>query len=513
MKKQIVAFRGINYSDQTQDGELRDALNVSARRLPYLATRKGREKLEEYAGATAMAARGVLAVVQGTQLLYDGEVVGQVIQGEKQFAVVGNKLVIWPDKTYLDLETKTIQALAASVTGTGASFKADDGVLTSGSGWMDLTTLFKAGDGVSISGCKEAGNNQDLVIKSVTKSTLTFGANVLKDATETGSITIERKIPDLDYICASENRLWGCSNQTQTIYGSALGDPTNFFVYEGVSTDSYAASVGSEGEFTGCCKHASSVLFWKQTKLHKLLGSYPAEYVLYDYSIEGLQAGCHKSLQVINEVLYYLGTHGVYAYSGGMPTLISACFGERSFTKGVAGTDGEAYYLSAWERGRCQLMVYETKSGLWMKEDEVDAVDFARMGKDLYLLSRDGGIYKMDSGLDDKNLKWMAQFTPFYETLEGRKRFSKLLLRLELPKGTWMKAEMRCDGGRWREAGTVVGGEKATAKGRGGPAGGPDGVQLRLPISRCDQFELRLSGCGPCTLQAMMLEYRVGSDV
>lgn len=142
MKKQIVAFRGINYSDQTQDGELRDALNVSARRLPYLATRKGREKLEEYAGATAMAARGVLAVVQGTQLLYDGEVVGQVIQGEKQFAVVGNKLVIWPDKTYLDLETKTIQALAASVTGTGASFKADDGVLTSGSGWMGPDDAF-----------------------------------------------------------------------------------------------------------------------------------------------------------------------------------------------------------------------------------------------------------------------------------------------------------------------------------------------------------------------------------
>ena len=107
-KKQIVTFRGINYADQTQDGDLRAGLNLSARRLPYLTTRRGRKKLEQYTGATAMTARGVLVVVQGTDLLYDGEVAGQVTAGEKQFAVVGNKLVIWPDKTYLDLDTRTI---------------------------------------------------------------------------------------------------------------------------------------------------------------------------------------------------------------------------------------------------------------------------------------------------------------------------------------------------------------------------------------------------------------------
>ena len=76
-----------------------------------------------------------------------------------------------------------------------------------------------------------------------------------------------------------------------------------------------------------------------------------------------------------------------------------------------------------------------------------------------------------------------------------------------------MKVQMRCDGGRWREAGTILGRTPATAKGRGGPMGGPDSMQLRLPISRCDKFELRLSGRGPCTLQAMVLEYRLGSDV
>lgn len=478
-----------------------------------MTTRRGRKKLEQYTGATAMTARGVLVVVQGTDLLYDGEVAGQVTAGEKQFAVVGNKLVIWPDKTYLDLDTRTIHPMGASVTGTGASFKAEDGTITVNSGWEDLTTHFKDGDAVSITGCAKQDNNKDLVIQSVNKTVLTFGKNTLTDGTETGELTIARKVPDLDFICESENRLWGCENKTQTIYGSALGDPTNFFVYTGVSTDSYAVAVASEGDFTGCCKLASSVLFWKETKLHKLLGSYPAEYALYDYNIEGLQKNCHKSLQIINEVLYYLGTHGVYAYSGSMPTLISAAFGQTSFTDGVAGTDGDTYYLSATDGSGYHLMLFETRSGLWMREDAQEAVDFARLGKDLYMLSRAGEVYQMDSGQEDGSLEWMAQFTPFHETLEGRKLFSKVLLRMELPEGAWMKVQMRCDGGRWREAGTILGRTPATAKGRGGPMGGPDSMQLRLPISRCDKFELRLSGRGPCTLQAMVLEYRLGSDV
>ena len=175
----------------------------------------------------------------------------------------------------------------------------------------------------------------------------------------------------MDFICESENRLWGCSNSAQTIYASSMGDPTNFYVYEGLSTDSYALAVGSEGNFTGCCKLSSSVLFWKETKLHKILGGYPAEYSLYTYDIEGLQAGCHKSIQVINEVLFYMGLHGIYAYSGGTPSLISGNFGDRSFTDAVAGNDGDSYYLSAKEGDAHHVLVYEAKYGIWVREDEL----------------------------------------------------------------------------------------------------------------------------------------------
>lgn len=499
-KSEIVAMRGINFSDALQDGDLAESKNLSARRYPYIATRRARAKQAQYAGCTAMTAWAKLVVVQGTDLLYEGAVRGQVTAGAKQFAVVNTKLVIWPDKKYLDLNTMELLPLAELLTGTGAVFTGNS--ITIAWDGVDLTEHFKAGDGIKVSGCvTEESNNKDIVIKSVTATEIFVNDDTFTEATESDApISFERSVPDMDYICESENRLWGCSNNKQTIYASALGDPTNFNVFQGLSTDSYALAVGSEGEFTGCCKLSSSVLFWKQNKLHKMLGTYPAEYSLYSYDIEGLQAGCHKSLQVINEVLFYMGLHGIYAYSGGTPSLISANFGEKAFTDAVAGNDGDSYYLSVRDGDAYRLMIYETRSGIWVHEDDIRCIDFARIGKDMYFADGDGDIYLADTGADDPDIEWFAQFTPFYETIQGRKVYSKMLLRLELPEKSYVIASTRQDGGPWREAGRVVG--RAV-----------DAVPMRIPLTRCDKFEIRLSGKGPCAILSILREFSVGSEV
>lgn len=613
-QSEIVAMRGINYSDQIQDGDLRDILNLSARRYPYITTRHKRAQRKEYAAATALTAWGKLVAVEGTNLLYDGEIVGQVSEGEKQFAVVNTKMVIWPDRVYLDLVTKEIKSLGAvtdtlrgsatftknsltctinlpkgsktsdrlgrnysesysvyaysykSVEWTGSAWNTSGGkassvtagnlvgryVILDTSGhlpiyfstesrpnenkaglygiitsvgyeriessnaeyfWFtadvydgsktneDFTTLFSVGDAITIEGCATLKqNNTTAVVSDVSGTKLTFSSDIFTAGTESAVIKVSRKIPALDYICESENRLWGCSNADQTIYASALGDPTNFYLYEGVATDSFAVTVGTEGNFTGCCKYSSSILFWKETKLHKILGSFPAEYTLYTNEIEGLQKGCHKSLQVINEVLFYMGPHGVYAYSGGTPSLISANFGDHEFGDAVAGNDGDNYYLSVTEGEETHLMVYETRNGIWVREDDTRAVDFARIGKDLYFLDSSGNVWLADSRQDDPDVEWLAQFTPFYETIQGRKTYSRLLLRLELPKGSYLIAEVCTDGKVWRECGKVVGRER-------------DAVPLRIALNRCDKFEVRLRGKGPCTILSMLREFSVGSDV
>ncbi len=498
-RREILSMRGINYADAAQDGDLADSLNISARRFPYISTRHAREEIDGYSSVTAMTAWDKLVCVDGTSLIFDGKVVGTVLPGDKQFAVVNTKLVIWPDKVYLDLTTSTVKPLGASASGSGATFGKNTLTI---SGWgVDLTTKFSVGDAVEIEGCSNAMNNKSIIIKALTSTEITTtddAFNEVSDSTQT--VTISRDIPDMDFICESENRLWGCSSTKQTLFASAQGDPTNFYIYEGTSMDSYALPVGSEGAFTGCCKLSSSVLFWKETKLHKILGSYPAEYSLYTYNLEGLRSGCHKSMQVINEVLFYMGLHGVYAYSGGTPSLMSANFGNRDFSDAIAGNDGDSYYLSVKEGPDKHLYVYETRSGIWVKEDEVYCKDFARIGKELYMLMDDGHVYRSDSGHYDDDLEWMAQFTPFYETAGGRKTHSKIILRTELPKGSYMVVEVRFDGGSWKEACKIIGKSN-------------DAVPLRVVMERCDKFEVRLSGKGPCTIMDFVREFSVGSEV
>ena len=501
-RSEITAMRGINFSDNFQDGDMADSLNISARRYPYISTRRAREKQNGYAEATALTGWDKLIAVQGTDLLYDGMVVGTVEEGEKQFAVVNTKLVIWPDKRYLDLSTLTVKEMGASAEATGATFTGNSVTFTFSDEAMDLSDLFQVGDGLEITGCAEESNNKSFVVQAVSGDTITTTDDTFTEATEAGTIGIERHIPDMDFICESENRLWGCSSEEQTIYASALGDPTNFNVFQSLSTDSYALAVGSEGDFTGCCKLSSSVLFWKQNTLHKILGSFPAEYSMYPYTVEGLREGCHKSLQIINEVLFYMGLHGIYAYSGGSPSLVSPNFGEREFTDAVAGNDGDSYYLSCRDikDNSWHLLIYETRSGIWVHEDYLECVDFARIGKDLYFLEAGGDVWLASTGEDDPAILWRVRFKPFYELIQGRKRHSKLLLRVELPKGSYIIVSVRQDGGAWREIGRIVGKTNDVAR-------------VKIPITRCDKFEINLVGKGPCTILSMERSFIVQSEV
>lgn len=399
----------------------------------------------------------------------------------------------------------------ASVDGNTIKFT-DDAVVVEESGFKSVAIYkssgeifsdFKEGDGVTISGCGEAlkDNNRTFVIDKIVGNTLYAAADIFVEGEETGAVTISRTVPKLDYICEAENRLWGCNNSENTIYISALGDPTNMYAYEGLTTDSFATAVGSPGDFTGCCRYGSSVLFFKEDKIHKILGTCPADYTLYSYDVEGIQAGSDRSPVVINEVLYYKGIHGIYAYDGGIPTLISDCFGEKLFYEATAGTDGVSYYVSMRDaEDKWYLFAYNTQTGIWTLEDkDFRAKDAVRVGMDLYFLDNDGVLWKENAVKDVSESEWMLQFTPFYETIQGKKIYSRLLLRAEIPKGSYMVIEIRCDGGRWMELGKIV--------------GKSDGVvPVRIPVNRCDKFEIRLRGKGEFLLREMLREYYVSSD-
>ena len=516
-RKETVQSRGINYSDNYGDGDLAGSENLSVRRWPYIATRNGRKRVEGIQSVTALTSwNGLVAIRPGDhdgtwedEVLYRGEHAGWLEHTDKprQFAAVNTKLVIWPDKAYLDLNAKTIKPLGAALAATGATVAVTegtkDGKVTNTTTITfttdkDLTTMFHANDGVELSGFTNAANNRALVIQSVAAKKITVDTGDFVNETATGkTITLERKIPAFDYICESGNRLWGVSNADKTIYSSSLGDPTNFYVTRGISTDSYAVAVATAGDFTGCCKLSSSVLFWKEETLHKILGNYPAEYVMYTYEMEGVRAGCGKSMTIINGALYYVGLHSVYSYAGGTPADISSVFGEHTITEAVGGTDGEKYFLSCLDDGEEALYVFAPHYGVWLREDSFRAVDITREGEDAYLLRRDGSVWIADSREQDEQIEWSMEYKPYFETIEGRKRVSRLLIRMEIPEGTWLRVETSTDDEPWQEAGLIKGPRADT-------------VPLQIQPRRGDQYKVRLRGHGPCVIKGVLREYLQG---
>ena len=310
----------------------------------------------------------------------------------------------------------------------------------------------------------------------------------------TAAIAVERRVPELDYICERENRLWGVSNKDNTIYVSALGDPTNFYDYSGDS-GSFAVAVGSEGDFTGIFDYGNAVLCWKERTLHKVLGDYPSNYQTATYRFSGVRAGAHKSLANVNETLFFLGVDGVYAYTGNKPSLISRALGTDVLKDGVGGTDGRAYYLSAKNGDEWELLSYDTHTGLWSRSDDVQVVDFCRIGDDAKFLSGDT-VYTIGDG--EEQVEWEAVFVPMYETLDGGKQYNRLIFRVEVPKDGWLAADVRFDDGRWMQVGIV--------KGKNGP------VHMPVPLRRCDKFEIRLRGKGDCAVLDMVREFRLRGD-
>lgn len=492
-EKYIVNFHGLNYSEGYKDGEFADCLNLSTEKFPCITPRRERVMVGTYGAPSSLHAKEGLVVVDGTRVLYNGSQVGTVTEGRKQIATVGNSVVIFPDKVYYDVAKGTFQSMEASYSAAGMVFT-DSTITTTGADWP-----FRVGDAVKISGCTTTANNKTPIVRGVDGKVLRFYENTLQAGTESGTVTLSRNVPDLDFICESDYRLWGTKGNT--IYGSKYGDPLNFFCFDGLVGDSYYIDVGSDGEFTGCLAYSQHICFFKENALHKLYGNKPSNYQIVTANVYGVQEGCERSMCIVNEQLIYKGVHGVYAYNGGIPDLLTENFGTRRYSDAAASCDGERYYISMKENGVYHLFVYDVLKGIWLEEDNTQAVDMAFHDGCVYMLSADGSLWKVDRNASRDDTEWSATFCPFNETMDERKGYSRFTMRAELASGAWLSVDVKTDRDqRWREVYTTHN-ERART------------ISVPIIPTRCDSVNVRVRGKGDCTIKAFVREFAVGSDV
>ena len=496
------AFRGLNKNLVISGNEFSDMKNISPRFYPAVGTRLPRGVVQEtVANPNGLYHKNGLFWISGTKAYYKGNEVGTVTNGEKQLVGMGAYVVIFPDKAVYNTHTGVWQQMEVNFSPSGnvAFAPVSEGSAFTKISVSGIDAAFNAFDAVKIEGCSDPQFNGTKIIQEVGSGFIIVTGSILQSFTDSG-LRFSRNVPDMDFICEANNRLWGCSSSAHEIYGSKLGDPLNFNCFEGISTDSYAATVGTDGDFTGIASHLGYVLFFKENAIHKLIGSKPSAMQLNNYNLPGVLEGCARSVQIVNETLYYVGRNGVYTYDGSTPYSISKNFGEMRLSEAVACQQDGKYYVSANDGSGFRLYVYDPKNDIWDIEDGLRFKHVAYGDGTLFYIDADNALSTI-TGNRDEEIEWFLESGDIVDESIEHKFISKLEFNFWLERGSRVNVYVKWDDEPlWERKGTI-----STEWNR----------TYVLPIipRRCQKFRYSLEGKGQFKLLGIGRYIEGGSEV
>lgn len=316
--------------------------------------------------------------------------------------------------------------------------------------------------------------------------------------TQSGTVTVSREVPALEHCFQCANRLWGVAGNA--IWCSYLGDPKVWYNFDQKATACWSVEAGSPGAFTAACAYGGYPLFFKEDHIYRVYGTKSANFQLFDTQTLGVEAGSAKSLAVVGQTLYYKSRAGFAAYAGGVPRLIDAALGTERRQDAAAGTDGRKYYVSCREGSAWSLLVYDAQNGLWHREDDSRAVDFAWCGGELYMLCADGGLWmigrvRASGGESEGVFESGCELAPM--TGSGYDAVTRLYFRVSAEGA--LTAEVEYDGsGVWEKMTSIAGQSRRVRT-------------VELVPRRCGEFRVRLRGRSDWKLWALGREYAAGS--
>ena len=415
-------------------------------------------------------------------------------------------------KSWTNASKTHVQIVA---TGIGKKFEKGDGVkitIALEDSWfydafVDITNIF-----VNDEGGEKHSINTTILDKTDNSITIVGIVKTLRSTEpkfSEATLTVERTVPDMEFITECNNRLWGCSKDGHELYACKLGDAKNWNVFAGISTDSWTATIGSDGKFTGATTYLGYPIFFKEDGLIKISIGTNGGHQTKETKCRGVQSGSERSLAILNETLYYKSSTSICAYTGSLPIGISDDLGEVRYSDASAGTIGDRYYISMKDKnGEPSFFVYDTKNGIWCKEDNTDVLTFCRHEDELYYI--DAGDKKMKSVRGttpyelketEGNFKWFVESGNVGYESPDNKYISRINLRISLDFGTNVDFYIQYDSdGQWEH--------KFNMSGKGTRT-------FTVPIipKRCDHFKYKIVGRGGCKIHSITKTLEQGSDI
>lgn len=473
-------------------------LNISDHMYPAISTRPNRGVAEKtFSDPKGIFYKNGLFHIDTTNAYYEGVSKFTVSNSDKIIVGIGAYICVFPDKIMFNTSTGSVESMEVTVTGSSVFAPLSQGSAFTKITYSGIGNSFKKGDNVEISDCSDAEFNGVHIIQEADTDYIVIAGSLAQSFTD--EVTFRRKVPDMDFICERDNRLWGCSSANHEVYCCKLGDPKNWYNYETEANNAWASTVGSDGDFTGISKFGTYLIFFKEHTFHVLRGEKPSNFSLLEKDQPGVKTGCGRSIVTIQQVLYYVGTDGVYQYSGSIPQKISRNI-LGTISNAVASQYENKLYLSCKLNNIDTLLVYDPATGIWDKEDGTAFKFAAYSGGQLHYVGDDNKLRTI-YGNNDEMISWYLESGDQKGGTLNQKYVSKLKFNVWLPVNSEFRVYIKYDDEPlWTRKGVIRSQKDKT---------------YTLPITpkRCSKYRIRLEGFGHMKLIAMSQEIETGSEI
>ncbi len=547
-RMRLTSFGGLDMGGH-RPWSMADMKNLSPRKAPFLATRLPRELLCPAQGSGTphgMALmEGDLYFVEGRTLFRIADVasavragvtvetVGTLSDTDKILTVFDDRLLILPDKQYVDAADGLLHPMELD-SGVLRQIRFSGRILTLPAGASWQTMGFRQGDSIyvinadDVNPAPEGYYRLEVVTASMAMISSEFPVLTTSDA------RIKRVVPDMDGMGVCGNRLFGYRGKE--IYIGAEGET---FGWQGEQADGRGPATlhaGSEGDITACAQWQSYMMFFKHSSVLRVVGNRSDSFSLVEMAAPGIPKGLAHTLCEICGELYYQSDAGVYRFGtvAQKPVGIGK-LGDARPVGGCGGTDGECYYLDLVTETTDGIpthrrYLYKPGADTWYAEDNIRAKDTVSMDGFICTRDADGRLWvsradgrQMGCAVRESDLSGPIRsgvtFCADYAHEPDGYRPVNLYLRATSRKDAELRVRASfADGRVGRDAEMPLMSDETGIHGTPGNvtelsafAGEMQDRLLRIPLPpvRCDHMILTLDMIGEWEIGALITEYEL----
>ena len=266
-------------------------------------------------------------------------------------------------------------------------------------------------------------------------------------------VSIPPAMPNIKYAAVHLSRLFGVDDDR--VYASGYNDYTNWnldTIDEYNESNAWCSPAQSNtkagGNFTGITNFQGHIVCFKRDYMHEIYNT-KNPFRIQDIYAEG--AIDHRTIQDVDGRLIFVSEDDVKVYTGSNPRIIGHYLNMPEYVNAVSGTDGRCYYLYCEDaKENKRLFVYDTIAEQWSEQEPHDAIlNFAHNKHGMYMLCKDGIIFKMDSG--DYEHVWNFETDLFTNETVDIKHIKKMQMFADIAPGASIKVYMLYDNEKFNE--------------------------------------------------------------